>query len=246
MDKEKIKKVLYFVAMFFLYVYPIYSVGYMKNVVFICSFLVSVAFVYFVKNKFVVIALTVAVTAAASIYNSEYFFTSFTMVLLIFAYRYAVKDAKEEKEPDGTVLVYSTLSIFAICVGWVYQLYKGIPFPDIPFNHGHIRSVLWIVAVPVLLFVAVLSKTIAEGHKSKDIASIRKMLGIYLFSLFFWIYYLYMVNGYTVSLEIRYLLSCPVAFLILLFIDVHPVVQTVIDRLVYASPKQIKKNKSKN
>lgn len=248
MDKEKLKKALYFLAVLFLWAYPSYEQIYTKDIIFLSAFLLSIAFVYFIKNKALAAALTVFVTAGVTLYNKDYLFTVFTVVLLIFAYRYETAEAKKEdsKESDGTVLIYTTLSLFAVFAGWIYQLYLDRPFPDVPINHGHVRSLLWIAVVPLTLLIATFSEKVAEGHKKASVSGIRKIMLIYLFALSMWIYRFYTINGYTVTFEIRILLTYPMAFLILIFTDVHPVIQTELDRLVYVTKEHIKKNKSKN
>ncbi len=157
--KNETKKVLFYLALIVIYIFQGISEGYEFSYVYYLSFILSVAVLYIIKNKYIAALTGIGLLSAAWFYNSNYIMLTVTAFLLICAHKNLMADINFDKKRKKDINIFSFCCIqAAILAGAALFVYDFILLSDeyvdvsaLVFSKAAL-IVVWLVGILVYSF----------------------------------------------------------------------------------------------
>lgn len=151
------------------------------------AFVLSIIFLYTVKNRLYVFILTATVTVICGIYNGQYIIDALLPLLLIFSYKYALEecDGRKQKNKENEIgSSYITLSIICLFSDIVYATFSGIKFNGDIQEATAIKAVVWLFVFFATALIMTFRKDYDKDKQGKrKAARLRKIFAVALAGL---------------------------------------------------------------
>lgn len=171
-------------VLFVLWILPCFELEiFSKTYVYFAAFILNVAVMYIIKKELISVSVTALITLAASIYNFEYLFIVFPVVLLVFAH-HSISFTVDKKAESFNIGNNCTTLSFVFMVGEIF--YAFVQYANIEVHRiQNVFTALKLLPLFIILFVIL----VVQGRRKENYKIIAKKKAdkyvmLYLTSLF--------------------------------------------------------------
>lgn len=240
--KRKLFSCIFLIAVWILpcFGFEIYPKTYVYTVAFVCS----VAIMYISKKEWLSFMITAVIAVATSIYNYEYLFIVFPVVLLIYAHHSISFTEEKKAESFNTSNNCTTLS-FLFIIGEIF--YSVVQYDKI---EAHRIANVYTALETVSLFVILFALLAMQSRKKKNYRIVPKKkadkyIMLYMTSLFglaVSLFAFHSLNGYgTQSIRTVYIFWF--GYVLTMAVNRDPYIEITISRLKLCIGASEKSNK---
>ena len=164
--KNETKKALFYLALIVVYIFQGISEGYEFSYVYYFGFILSVAVLYIIKNKYISALAGIGLLSATWFYNSDYMKLTVTAYLLICAHKYLMSDISAGKKRKKDANVFSFCCVQAAILAGAALLIHSIALLSSEYANVSTTvftrasfTVIWLVGLSIYSFYKSRSKS---------------------------------------------------------------------------------------